>query len=225
MDSPLEEGAGRYGRLLEEGDSWDTPREAEALVALRALLSEGPGEPLGILAEGVLKRAEAGGRGVAICVARLALAAATEEDDRRWALLEESLKLGGKRGYVRPYVEGGEPVRAILQTGLHHLRSPESRAAARDLLRHFESTAEQGEPAPEAAAMIDPLTDRELEVLRELAGGLSNKALARTLFVSLDTVKTHLKNVYAKLGVSNRRDAVIRGRELGLIPGRRDSED
>ena len=66
--------------------------------------------------------------------------------------------------------------------------------------------------------LAEPLTGRELEVLRLLAAGRSNQRIAHDLFVSLDTVKKHVTHVLGKLGAANRTEAVARARELGLIP-------
>ena len=66
-------------------------------------------------------------------------------------------------------------------------------------------------------ALVDPLSDRELDVLRLLASELSGPDIARHLVVSLNTVRTHTKNIYAKLGVGSRREAVRRADELGLL--------
>ena len=66
--------------------------------------------------------------------------------------------------------------------------------------------------------IIDPLTSRELEVLKMLAAGQSNQAIASELVVSLDTVKKHVGHVLGKLGAANRTEAVVRARELSLIP-------
>jgi ATP/maltotriose-dependent transcriptional regulator MalT len=70
---------------------------------------------------------------------------------------------------------------------------------------------------PLAEALVDPLTERELEVLQLLAGGLSNKEIAERLIVAPSTVKQHLKNIYGKLDVHSRTQAVARGRELALL--------
>jgi LuxR family maltose regulon positive regulatory protein len=69
--------------------------------------------------------------------------------------------------------------------------------------------------------LLDPLSRRELDVLRLLATDLTGPELARHLVVSLNTLRTHTRNVYAKLGVSGRRAAVSRARELGLLGGSR----
>ncbi|MBO0808078.1 MAG: response regulator transcription factor, partial [Actinobacteria bacterium] len=76
-------------------------------------------------------------------------------------------------------------------------------------------------PRPQARTqpgLIEPLTGRELEVLRLLADGRSNQRIAHDLVVALDTVKKHVTHVLAKLGAANRTEAVARGRQLGLIP-------
>ena len=67
------------------------------------------------------------------------------------------------------------------------------------------------------SVLIEPLTDRELEVLHLLAEGLSNRKIARKLFLSPNTVRTHTYNIYGKLGVHSRMQAVARARELGLL--------
>ena len=66
--------------------------------------------------------------------------------------------------------------------------------------------------------LLEPLTARELEVLGLLAEGLTNPEIARQLVISLPTVKTHTRNVYGKLGVHSRREAVARARTLGILP-------
>jgi LuxR family maltose regulon positive regulatory protein len=71
-------------------------------------------------------------------------------------------------------------------------------------------------PAP-IEALIDPLTERELEVLQQLAQGLTNKGIADRLVVAPSTIKQHLKNIYSKLDVHSRTQAVTRARELGLL--------
>jgi LuxR family maltose regulon positive regulatory protein len=76
----------------------------------------------------------------------------------------------------------------------------------------------QRRSAAAAPGLAEPLTDRELEVLRLLAAGKSNQRIAHDLFVAPDTVKKHVTHVLGKLGAANRTEAVARARELGLIP-------
>jgi LuxR family maltose regulon positive regulatory protein len=65
--------------------------------------------------------------------------------------------------------------------------------------------------------MIEPLSDREMEILQLVAEGLSNREIAQRLVLSLSTVKWHTSNIYGKLGVKNRTQAVARSREMGLV--------
>ena len=76
--------------------------------------------------------------------------------------------------------------------------------------------ARAGGPAPHAGALVDELSPRELDVLRLLRSDLSGPDIAAELYVSLNTLRTHTRNIYVKLGVNNRREAVRRAAELGL---------
>ena len=78
------------------------------------------------------------------------------------------------------------------------------------------------QPAPADQPLVEPLSERELDVLRLLASDLDGPEIARELSVSLNTVRTHTKNIYAKLGVNSRRAAVRRAAELGLLSRARD---
>lgn len=91
-------------------------------------------------------------------------------------------------------------------------------AYARRLLTTFDRTPTRPTPA---AGMVEPLSDRELDVLRLLATDLGGPDIARELVLSLNTVRTHTRNIYAKLGVNNRRAAVRRATELDLLRARR----
>ena len=66
--------------------------------------------------------------------------------------------------------------------------------------------------------LIEPLSDREIEVLRLVAKGLTNKVIAERLYLSIHTIKTHTRNIYGKLGVNNRTQAVNKARTLGILP-------
>jgi LuxR family maltose regulon positive regulatory protein len=92
----------------------------------------------------------------------------------------------------------------------------------RRLLAAFPAT-ELGQAVPSRAAaapigLAEPLSSRELEVLDLIAAGLTNQQIAARLYVSLHTVKSHDRNIYAKLGVSSRTQAAAKGRVLGLLP-------
>ena len=94
-------------------------------------------------------------------------------------------------------------------------------AYARNLLAAFyQAEAERPVPLAETApgeAQIEPLSERELQVLRLVAAGRSNREIADKLVISVRTVKKHVENIHCKLGVSNRTQAAARARELGLL--------
>jgi LuxR family maltose regulon positive regulatory protein len=134
--------------------------------------------------------------------------------------LGQALALAEPSGVVRPFVDLGSDMAALLhEAGKQGPSAP----YARQLLAAFphggqgalaRSTAAQGSPA---ALAMDPLTDRELEVLALLAQRLSNKEIADILVVAPVTVKSHMRNLFGKLQVSGRREAVERARALGLV--------
>lgn len=200
----------------ESGERWSSWREAEELLRLEHCLRHGFRQEAAAAAERLIRESEPRGRGVALCAGRLAAAILEERPERRWPALDEALRFAAARGYVRVLLGGGAAVRAALQAALGQPLSPGSRAHARLLLDRL--PARPTLAPPPAARLADPLTEREREVLEHLACSLSNKAIARAMFVSLDTVKTHLKHISAKLNVSGRDEAVARARELGLLP-------
>jgi LuxR family maltose regulon positive regulatory protein len=98
------------------------------------------------------------------------------------------------------------------------LAAAAQRGIARDYVRRLAAAGDTG-PARSTTAetLIEPLSGRELDVLRLLGTDLGGPEIARELVVSLNTVRTHTKNIYAKLGVNNRRAAVRRAHELDLL--------
>ena len=133
------------------------------------------------------------------------------------ASLQLALTLAEPEGYLRIFLDEGPALTGILKTAAqHHV----AQNYAHRLLAAGQGTAD----APAAQGMIEPLSARELDVLRLLGSDLTGPDIARELFVSLNTVRTHTKNIYAKLGVNNRRAAVHRAIELELLlraPGSR----
>jgi LuxR family transcriptional regulator, maltose regulon positive regulatory protein len=122
--------------------------------------------------------------------------------------LEQALALASSEGYRRPFVSGF-PVRRLLE---RHLTRP---TAYGPLVAELLDALALGGDAP--PGLLEPLSERERAVLRLLPALLSNPEIAAELFVSVNTVKTHIKTIYRKLDVTSRRDAVVRARELRLI--------
>jgi LuxR family maltose regulon positive regulatory protein len=128
--------------------------------------------------------------------------------------LERALTLAEPEGYVRVFVDEGPPMASLLKACAKQGSAP---AYVRRLLTAL-TAAHDDAPVPQR--LIEPLSARELELLRLLGTELDGPGIARELVVSLNTVRTHTKNIYAKLGVNNRRSAVRRGTELELLSRR-----
>jgi LuxR family maltose regulon positive regulatory protein len=128
------------------------------------------------------------------------------------AALEQALSLAEPEGYVRTFVDEGEPMARLLRRALSEGIVPSY--VSRLLTAFGESTPPS---LPVALALVEPLTERELEVLRLIATGLSNREIAQELFVAVSTVKSHINHLYGKLEVRNRTQAVARAQKLGLL--------
>jgi LuxR family maltose regulon positive regulatory protein len=130
--------------------------------------------------------------------------------------LERGLDLAEPRGYSNVILRCGAPARSLLRR--HIAKGSRHRSFAGELLNVLDSptAASRNNVAP----LLEPLSERELAVLRFLPTMMSNAEIASEMFVSVNTVKTHLKHVYRKLDVADRRDAVRRARRLRLLtPG------
>ncbi len=127
-------------------------------------------------------------------------------------LLGEALALAAPGGYIRLFIDEGPPMAQLLAEAAAHGILPEY---VGNLLAAFETG--QARPALLAQPLIDPLSDRELEVLQLIAQGLSNQEISERLFLALDTVKGHNRRIFDKLQVQRRTEAVARAREVGLL--------
>jgi len=134
--------------------------------------------------------------------------------DQALAALERALSLAEPEGYVRTFVDAGAPMAALLR-----IAASRGIAAAPGVAQDYvgKLLAAFGEVASPSAPLIEPLSERELEVLRLLAAGLSNREIAAELFLAVGTVKKHTSNIYGKLNVHKRTQAVARAKELGLV--------
>jgi LuxR family maltose regulon positive regulatory protein len=132
--------------------------------------------------------------------------------------LNRALALAEPSGFVQIFVDEGQPMARLLYEAVARGLVP---AYARRLLAAFPASDvdQPGRPdtEPAQADLIEPLSDRELEVLQLIAGGLTNREIASRLFLSLNTVKGHSRNIYGKLGVHSRTQAVARARSLGIL--------
>ncbi len=125
--------------------------------------------------------------------------------------LERALILAEPEGYIRMFVDEGQPMSILLEKVEKHRITPNY---VRQLLTAFGKTKER---TLVSQGLVESLSERELEVLRLLGTDLDGPDIARQLVLSLNTVRTHIKNIYTKLGVNNRRTAVRRAEELDLL--------
>lgn len=206
---------------LSHADDLSYVREFEHISFARLLLAQAVrdgaehniGEVLELL-ERLLVAAEEGRRNGSVTEILVVRALARRaRDDLAGALasLERAVTLAEPEGSVRVFVDAGPPMAALLKVAAKQRDAP---SYVRRLLATV-VTADGG--APVEQSLIEPLSDRELEVLRLLEGDLDGPDIARELTVSLPTVRTHTRNIYAKLGVNSRRAAVRRAAELGLL--------
>jgi LuxR family maltose regulon positive regulatory protein len=209
-------------RGLSIDDDLSYLREFEHVTLARAMLARSRNdraEPsldgaLGLLGR-LLHAAEAGGRtGSVIEILVLQALGLQVRGDVPAALapLGQALTLAEPEGYARVFLDEGQPMAALLE-------AEAQRGIVTDYVQRLLAAGRGTEPAWSSAAerLIEPLSSREVDVLRLLATDLGGPDIARQLVVSLNTVRTHTKNIYAKLGVNNRRAAVRRAEELHLL--------
>jgi LuxR family maltose regulon positive regulatory protein len=136
------------------------------------------------------------------------------EEDKAVALLREAVILGQPGRLIRPLVDLGVGLIKLLNRldldseGLQYIGT---------ILSAFQAPGDSNISQANNEGMIESLSERELEVLRQLAKNLSNKEIGDTLFISPGTVKRHAHNIYGKLAVNKRRDAVSKAIGLGIL--------
>lgn len=161
----------------------------------------------------VLDAAERGGRiGSAIEISILQAVANRHDDiDAAMIALERAIGMAAPEAYVRVFLNEGSPMEALLKLAFKRRIAP---AYTRKLLAAYGRPEERPQLHPD---LIEPLSERELDVLRLLGTDLGGPEIARELMVSENTMRTHTKNIYEKLGVNSRRSAVSRAEELDLM--------
>jgi LuxR family maltose regulon positive regulatory protein len=178
-------------------------------------------EATGLL-QRLLEPAEAGERTtrlIEILVLQALASQAGRDTTQAMATLERAFALAEPEGFIRIFVDEGPPMAQLLYEAL--IRGIAAEYVRRLLAAFPVAEPEQAAPletqAPESD-LIEPLSERELEVVQLIAEGLTNPEIASRLFLSLNTVKAHTRNIYGKLSVHNRTQAVARARALGVLP-------
>jgi len=163
------------------------------------------------LIQKIIRFALGGGRTHTLIQAKIALALEINEPET----LIEALQLAEPEGYISSFVDEGEPMQNMLSHILKKFRlDPSLSTYAEILLSAFKPALHKPK---QAGGLIEPLSEREVEVLRYIAKGLTNPEIASRLYLSPNTLKAHAQNIFAKLDVHNRLQAVSKAKELGLI--------
>ena len=143
---------------------------------------------------------------------------AEDQGDLALKTIEYALKLAQPGGYLRLFLDEGLPMAELLaQAGPDGLLSDYTQT----ILDAFESPSPgpnpEKTPTPAPLSLPEPLTDRELDVLHQIAAGLSNQEIADTLIISINTVRAHIRNIYGKLQVNSRTQAIAQAKKVGLL--------
>lgn len=212
-------------RGLRADDALTYLREYEHVTLARVMLGEhhATGQAAALrdataLLDRLLAAAEAGARGGTVLeveVLRAVAHHAAGADETALLALGHAVDLAEPEGWVRFFADAGPGTERLLGTVVSGRADP---TFGQRLLARRENDIRPAPPtlhSPEG--LPDPLSGRELDVLRLLGSDLSGPAIARELFVSLNTVRTHTRHIYTKLGVTSRRAAVSRAHQLGLL--------
>jgi LuxR family maltose regulon positive regulatory protein len=228
---------------LTPNDDLTYAREAEYLTLARLLIAQRRDgstgdalqEPLHLL-DRLLAAAKTGGRmgsAIQILVVRALTLHAQTNVTEALSSLEQALSLAEPEGYVRVFVDEGPPMAELLREAQQHGIAPEYIAkllaafpeaqSAKRRAQNNDTPALRDRSLEPSSALIEPLTARELDVLRLLAAGASNGAIAEALIISIGTAKKHVNNILAKLDVRSRTQAALWAREHGLLAERSES--
>jgi LuxR family maltose regulon positive regulatory protein len=199
-------------------------REREYLTLVRVSIAQGREEPAGQsfedtlhLLDRLLQEAEAKARlssVLEILILQALVLHARGDRASAHSTLKRALELAEPEGYIRLFVDEGTPMQTLLRQ-IHLRRHDSTQGYVATLLSAF-----GGQPvssAPHPSPLLEPLTEREREVLRLLLQGDSNREIARRLVLSINTVKRHIYNICGKLGVQSRAQAIVKARALNLV--------
>ena len=208
-------------------------REVEYVTLARALLALGQAEAACQVVDRLLANAEKDGRlgrSIEFLVLQALAHRAQGALEQARAALARALTYALPEGYIRTFLDEGEPLHSLLSDLRSRLLDRAVEDAGRllaytgDLLVAFAPAGPRATQLPDGdqarvpnAGLVEPLSERELEVLRLVADGLTNQAIADKLFIAVSTVKSHTNSIYGKLDVRNRTQAVAQARALGLL--------
>jgi LuxR family maltose regulon positive regulatory protein len=185
------------------------------LTPARLLLAKGERRAAAEQLEAAVEKAREAGWIYGLAAARALQATAAGSSRAALEPLEEALDLGEAQGLLRTFVEVGELLAPLLEEAAQRGIHPEYAGRIRNAIL---AAIQAWKPdRASQAGLVEQLSERELEVLRLVAGGLSNREIAARLYLSLGTVKSHLHNIYGKLEVRNRAQAIDQARDFHLL--------
>ena len=194
----------------------------EILAVARLWLAEGrPDEALKVLNQQLVLLKKLNRPMLLIETELLRALAFQEKKEKEKALLalEHALSLAEPEGITRIYIDQGENIQALLMSTRSRLKEKSLLAFVEKLLLAFTPQATGAQPVRplQPSILIEPLSERETEVLCLLRSSLSIREMADELYISVHTLRSHLKSIYSKLGVHSRYEAIARAQELGLL--------
>jgi LuxR family maltose regulon positive regulatory protein len=189
--------------------------ESMYLLLLRLFLAQRKYDQALELSQRLLHQAEAGnriGRVIEILVLQALVYHGKNCKEQALAVLDRAIMLAQPEGYVRVFLDEGEPlVKLLFSAKVHHVGG----SYLSKLLSH--ASTDSSQDLPKTQLLIEPLTKRELELLKLIEQGCTNQDIADTLVISIPTVKRHISNIYSKLGAKSRTQAISVGKELNLF--------
>lgn len=202
-------------RGLKIEDEIPYQRESEYVLLLRVLLARGDHEAAIILSNRLLQQAETTGQ-MRLVIETLILQALAfqgkKETEQALLVLEKAIALAQPEGYVRSFLDEGEALtRLLCQAQSRQVGN----GYAAELLSKIGRTSGMAQPSMQL--LSEPLTTREVEVLKLIEAGRSNEEVSAQLVISIATVKRHISNIYTKLGVKSRTQAIAIGKELKIF--------
>jgi LuxR family maltose regulon positive regulatory protein len=212
------EAAGEWARSYRQSqpDPRSYPQALPLMTCAWVELAQGrPGQALDSL-KSLAEAAAAGGwvdNMIKILTLQALAYAARGDSEPALRALSRALDLAAPEGYVRSFVDWGPPMHGLLQRAA-------AAGIAPDYVGPLLAAFPEGTPPPSPAApqpLIEPLTERELAILRLMAANLSHRQIGQELYLSVNTIKWHSTHIYSKLGVHRRADAIARARELDML--------
>lgn len=211
---------------IDVGDEISYPQEGDFILFTRILIAAKRWDEADRLMGRLVTAAETGkrnGRLIELLVLKAILLEAQSKREEALEVITRALELGEPNGYIRTFLDEGAAMVELLNRALSRGIEPDYVKVLLTVFRSETKHERRGTTDGDASIvlppspLVEPLSDRELEVLRLLKTELSGPEIARELTIALSTMRTHTRNIFSKLNVSNRRAAVRRAEELELL--------